>query len=1072
MRGYNLAERLDLKSSGAASDTQNTAREKPTTKGREHLDAWRSQTPFDQDRWWEERLALDGLSEAELARLSDSDAFFENADLFGERSDLESPRWKLALTDAFATAGETANREGFPSEAGLFAPILAPLTGRAFYQVERKAEEALEGGTAKPFDPTTVTRLLYKGLPSRLDKILGRTLVLEMFVARAHGALAGETSRQRFESFVAGFEDVDRIFELFREYPVLARLVVQTVEQWRATSEELLERLATDWELIRSTFSPDHDPGPLVSVSGGLGDLHKDGRSVRMLGFESGFQLVYKPRTLAIDAQFGRLLDWLNERRELDLNSVRVLDRKTHGWAEVASSRACDDQAAVGRFYQRQGAFLALLYALGANDMHRENLVAVGEYPVLIDLETLFSPDYGRSNPDHYESAAEYALDNSLMRIMLLPYFNRGADHGIVESSGLGGEEGQQAVHDSLQWENPGTDQMRLVRRKGRLQQAHNRPSLDGENIDPFVFVEDLERGFVEMYDWLREHRDELLAEDSPLEGFRTVEVRSVLRASQFYGFILRESYHPDLLRDAIDRDRHLDRIWFGMDRSRLADLSRRLIPAERRDLWRGDLPYFTTRADSRDLFTSDGQRLEDFFSRSGFEVMRDHLERLSDRDRDEQRWYLRGSLTALAMSTTAHWGRYELPAAAPEPATPERLVATAVAVGERLIELAKISREGEASWLGLAWTNNRGWWLRPLDYDLYCGLPGIALCLAYLGEITGREDFTSLAGAAIATVERKLERNPRRVRYLGSYDGWGGLIHTWTHLATLWQRPDLLRAAEGMMPQLAAMIDDDIHLDVVRGSAGAIRPLLNLHRATGNDEALALARRLGDRLVEKAESFEGGKAWLMAASPSRPLTGFSHGAAGPAWALSELWSATGDERYRELALAAVAFENAYFSPERGNWPDLRLPPGAEKVRSLSYMHAWCHGACGIGLGRWRMLRHLDDPQLRRDAEAAVEVTVKNALGSNHCLCHGDLGALELALEAAMALPDSQWPGELQRSSALVLAGMDEHGFLCGIPLHVESPGLMDGLAGIGYTLLRLANPDRVPSILLLDPPV
>jgi len=36
----------------------------------------------------------------------------------------------------------------------------------------------------------------------------------------------------------------------------------------------------------------------------------------------------------------------------------------------------------------------------------------------------------------------------------------------------------------------------------------------------------------------------------------------------------------------------------------------------------------------------------------------------------------------------------------------------------------------------------------------------------------------------------------------------------------------------------------------------------------------------------------------------------------------------------------------------------------------------------------------------------------------------------------------------------------------------VEIPSLMLGLAGIGYELLRLAEPDWVPSVLMLAPPV
>ena len=38
-------------------------------------------------------------------------------------------------------------------------------------------------------------------------------------------------------------------------------------------------------------------------------------------------------------------------------------------------------------------------------------------------------------------------------------------------------------------------------------------------------------------------------------------------------------------------------------------------------------------------------------------------------------------------------------------------------------------------------------------------------------------------------------------------------------------------------------------------------------------------------------------------------------------------------------------------------------------------------------------------------------------------------------------------------------------------PSGVETPGLMTGLAGIGYGLLRLAEPRRTPSVLALEPP-
>ena len=57
---------------------------------------------------------------------------------------------------------------------------------------------------------------------------------------------------------------------------------------------------------------------------------------------------------------------------------------------EFVAASGCTEAEAIQRFYERQGAYLALLYALEATDFHLENLIAAGEYPVWVDLESLF----------------------------------------------------------------------------------------------------------------------------------------------------------------------------------------------------------------------------------------------------------------------------------------------------------------------------------------------------------------------------------------------------------------------------------------------------------------------------------------------------------------------------------------------------------------------------------------------------------------------------------------------------------------------------------------------------------
>jgi len=134
-------------------------------------------------------------------------------------------------------------------------------------------------------------------------------------------------------------------------------------------------------------------------------------------------------------------------------------------------------------------------------------------------------------------------------------------------------------------------------------------------------------------------------------------------------------------------------------------------------------------------------------------------------------------------------------------------------------------------------------------------------------------------------------------------------------------------------------------------------------------------------------------------------------------------------------------------------------------------MVAWCHGAPGIGLSRLRAWRHRRDEVLRDEIDVALETTVREGFGRNHSLCHGDFGNIDVLLVASTTFGDDTWAQRANRLAGAALDSARETGWMCGNPLGVESPGLMTGLAGIGYELLRLAAAERVPSVLALEEP-
>lgn len=915
-----------------------------------------------------------------------------------------------------------------------------------------------------PFDPGSVESLFLPALAARLRQVIERTLVLELNVARLQNLLSGETPEDRFRSFLNRMHDPEMLMELYREYPVLARQVVLAVEQWTNFSIELLQHLCRDSEVLAARFGRQQPIGILNQLKMGSGDRHRHSRSVAILGFNSGLQVVYKPKPLALDLHFQELLRWFNQRMAgAEFSTFDVLDHGGYGWVEFVPFQSCLSRPEVQRFYLRLGKYLALLYMLEARDFHSENIIASGEYPILVDLECLFQPlEPGTSD---LRTPSYFGLRDTAMRVGILPNRSWSEEEAAgLEVSGLGGAAGQVTPIAIPAWKDAGTDRMRLERERLAIAGSQNRPCLNGEPVDVFDYAEAIADGFTRMYRFVMSAREDLLAGRGPLSAFLKDEVRVLFRPTRTYVRLLYESFHPDVLRDELDRSCLLDRLWEGIESQ---SHKSRIVPTELAALQNQDVPLFTASVSSTDLYSDEGERFPDFLDKSGMACVYERLRQISDSDLARQLWFVRSSLATLTVAADqTRWPSYPLVEPA-EPSTPAQMLQAACAIGDRLEAIALRDRD-EVSWVGLAFANEGHWVLRPLGIEFYSGLSGIALFLATLGVVSGQPRYTLLARSALASVNRQLEKSPEEIKSIGAYTGWGGLIYCYLHLSALLNEEFWLFQALKFAGMLPPLISKDILLDVTGGSAGCIGALLCLYRCVHKDELLDIAVQCGNRLLETAAPVKDGIAWPSPVPGTNHLGGFSHGAAGCSWALFQLFAMTGLDCYRSAALKAIQYERTLFSPEAGNWRDLR---GLNRAvpDSNQFRVAWCHGAVGIGLARLGSLQFLDAAG-RQDLEAALTATWNKGFGTNHSLCHGDLGNLELLLQAA-PLPGAGWNTKAQKMAGIILQSIRQHGWLCGVPLGVESPGLMTGLAGIGYGLLRAAFPERIASVLLLEPP-
>ena len=107
----------------------------------------------------------------------------------------------------------------------------------------------------------------------------------------------------------------DGFRRLFEDKPVLLRLMASLTRQWIETSRELITRLDADLPAIRRDLLRAGTGCPVTRIDGDLSDPHNFGRTVRIIGFEDGSRVVYKPKDLRVDAAWHALIERLNRQR-------------------------------------------------------------------------------------------------------------------------------------------------------------------------------------------------------------------------------------------------------------------------------------------------------------------------------------------------------------------------------------------------------------------------------------------------------------------------------------------------------------------------------------------------------------------------------------------------------------------------------------------------------------------------------------------------------------------------------------------------------------------------------------
>ena len=749
--------------------------------------------------------------------------------------------------------------------------------------------------------------------------------------------------------------------------------------------------------------------------------------------------------------KYNNMLQWISKKINIKQMSYPFLTYKNHSWTTIVQHNTCENESQLENYYLRMGVQLFLVYLLGTKDLHYKNIIAAGEYPVLIDLETLVTVCYNTERKTVNEEIL-YQLAQSVLYTGVLPYCSWNSNGTGIDNSAISGGVGGKYPFKLPVIINSKTSEMKVVYDYPSIPRKSNIATINGVFYHPGKYANEIIKGFTKAYETVMNQKDEFLMF---FEQIKYSESRFLIRDTQYYSMLLNCSYHPSLLTDTIQRKIFLNVI-------RKMKKEENVIIAEINDLLRGDIPYFYYKVNDTALYNKQGKVQDNYFKESPLKILYDKLSALNKNDKDKQCEYIEISL-GLSNSDQEYY------------VNRTRSSEQVRKIKKQSVEVKKIQEEllqrllrqavwnndcTEVSWGVLQFKNSHmnSWTIIPMGYYMYDGLAGMLLLFYVLGK-SSTDDRIKLIKNTLQrmlfayTEKADISSDVLKSNKTGIYEGESSIVYVYLLLYKLSKDEIFLNYAKRHAQIVERLIEYDNYFDLLSGNAGATIMFINMYEITKESKYIDMAEHALGVIVEKSVKMGRGIGWCLG-NEQMPMAGMAHGNAGIMMAILSLYKITKKEKYKILAKKVWEYENSLYDYTMNNWKDTRENTQTEDNNGNI---AWCHGAAGILLSRIAVFG-VDDKDisdlLKKDINRAYEKLRECWVRDSWCLCHGNCGNMWIIEEM------KKWKGEEMKLNVNYNVKL--------LPQEKLNPGLMSGYGGILYYLLKKTG-EHVYNILKME---
>ncbi|NPC93161.1 type 2 lantipeptide synthetase LanM [Bacillus sp. WMMC1349] len=867
---------------------------------------------------------------------------------------------------------------------------------------------------------------LVKQLGSFLIDIAHKCIVLELNLQRENNELKGDSSTERFQYFLEQYSNTGKLIEFYNEYIVMTRLLSTTTLFFIENTQTIIDKLYKDKKSIIDKYGiKNYEVSEIIF---GEGDTHQKGKTVAKINFSSSQTIFYKPKPLSINIAFKRFIDWLNLQKNIkDMKVPDSLIFDSYTFESYIEYKPCNSIEEVKDYYVRFGQLMGVIFLLNGTDIHMENLISHGEYPVIIDLETLIQqPLQIKNNKNGSLNEINNTIFHHVTRTMFLPTIGLKTDSPVnIDLSALNGKSEKVKV---LQPVNVNSDEMRYDYTEYTTDGANNLPFMENCEIDYKKYKEEIIKGFKNVFEIILKNKKKLTEENGIINEFHNISVRCLFRDTSQYANILFHTLHPEFLTDMLDREKALENMWgYPFE-------DKHLILSEVKDMLNNDIPIFFNNTCSTDLIDSENNRISKFFTSTSFDYFKKYIQNIDEQEIKKQIsiiYMFFGDFTDYKKNIiNEKMYKTNLKIKYIQPLNLDYL-SEAKNIGDEIINRAVIKED--ISWIVPYNISDNNWSLIPIRQDFYGGLGGLYLFFYYLYKETNDKKYFDFSNRLLDQCYVEDLYDNKQV----GLTGFPGFLYSFSIMKDCEENVlEINKLVKEYCKLLDNEIENNVQVDYLNGVTGLINILLKFYNRNKNLHFIELAIKYTEYLTQRLNEV------------SNLGNGFSHGAIGYALVLLKMWKVTNVNKYLIKARELLLYEDK-------NFDDNILK------------NRWCNGITGIGLAMIDIENiGIEFPKNKLNIDSIYNKIISSHLLNNDTICHGNMGIIDFLLSKYKKDNDNSLGVAKAIADQVIMAKSKNGEFKLIDTDNYRDISLFTGLAGIAYQLLRVNNPEKVPSVL------